>query len=159
MNKACAQPTSHEMLRTANVFFLDRKGTIDSKVMVLNEKLILYIYCSFSKLPILGRLGNMTGPTEATIQPLSESAILLEAAGAGIMQRLPLSQIGANLHDSGLNLEDLATRVTNLAPDIAEAAESSNRMAYAAEKMKEAGDNLRGTKLKKVVKGKSWIKG
>jgi hypothetical protein len=45
-----------------------------------------------------------------------------------------------------------------MAPDIKEAEISSQRMAFGAERMKEAGNNLVGTKKEKP-KGKAWLKG
>lgn len=102
---------------------------------------------------------SLASAIEVARTPLSASGTSLEAAGAGIMQRSPLTDIGESMYNCGETLESLAAAIGDLS-SFSEASESSQRMKYASEKMKEAGDNLRGTTPeKKKPKGKSWIKG
>jgi len=68
------------------------------------------------------------------------------------MQRLPLAEIGGKLAECGDNFELLSQQLESIAP------ECSGRMAFGAEKMKEAGNNLAGVKKEKP-KGKAWLKG
>lgn len=84
--------------------------------------------------------------------PTGDAHVALEAAGAGIMQRLSLAEIGGKLVECGENFESLSHRLLSIAP------EASGRMVFGAEKMKEAGNNLAGTKKEKL-KGKTWLKG
>ena len=82
----------------------------------------------------------------------------LEAAGAGILQRERVDIIGESLFQAGINIGELANGIANLSPDLFETKESCNRMLYCAEKMREAGNNLKGVQPEKK-KGKSWLKG
>uniref|UniRef100_A0A7S4HR12 Uncharacterized protein n=1 Tax=Odontella aurita TaxID=265563 RepID=A0A7S4HR12_9STRA len=95
---------------------------------------------------------------ENASKPLSVSGVSLEAAGAGIMQRAPVAQIGENMYNCGETLGSLAVAIGELSSS-SEALESCQRMKFASEKMMEAGDNLRGIKPEKKPKGKAWIKG
>jgi hypothetical protein len=89
---------------------------------------------------------------------IKATATLLEAAGAGILQRKNLDVIGESIFQCGVNMEQLAMGIANLSPDLFETKESGNRMLYCAEKMREAGNNLKGVQPEKK-KGKSWLKG
>lgn len=89
---------------------------------------------------------------ESAVTPTGDAHVALEAAGAGIMQRLPLPQIGEKLVECGENFELLSQRLQ----PIAEAC--SGRMVFAAEKTIEAGKNLAGVEKEKP-KGKAWLKG
>ena len=89
---------------------------------------------------------------ETAVIPTSDAHVALEAAGAGIMQRLPLAEIGTKLVECGENFELLSQRLESIAPAC------SGRMVVGAEKMKEAGNNLVGVKKEKP-KGKAWLKG
>jgi hypothetical protein len=89
---------------------------------------------------------------------IGDCHVKLEAAGAGIMQRIPLAEIGGNLIACGDSLELLSGVIREIAPDIKEAEISSQRMAFGAERMKEAGNNLVGIKKEKP-KGNAWLKG
>lgn len=82
----------------------------------------------------------------------------LEAAGAGILRRSPLSEVGDHLVGCGNQLEQLSCQILELVPDASNGQVSSQRMAYASEKMIEAGNELRGVQKNKP-KGKSWLKG
>ena len=95
---------------------------------------------------------------EPAVKHIGESHVALEAAGAGIMQRSALSEIGGNLITCGDTLELLSGVIRDMAPHVKEAEISSQRMAFGAECMKVAGNNLVGTKPEKP-KGKAWLKG
>mmetsp|Transcript_5120 Transcript_5120/g.9402 ORF Transcript_5120/g.9402 Transcript_5120/m.9402 type:complete len:235 (+) Transcript_5120:90-794(+) len=88
---------------------------------------------------------------ESAVTPARNAHFALEAAGAGIMQRLPLSEIGGKLVECGDNFELLSQRLEPIAP------ECSGRMVFGSEKMKEAGNNLAGVQKEKP-KGKAWLK-
>ncbi len=84
----------------------------------------------------------------------------LEAAGAGIMMKSSLLEIGGYLTTCGGQLQLLSESISTLSPDQSNGQISSQRMAYAAEKMTEAGNELMlvgGVKPKS--KGKGWLKG
>ena len=82
----------------------------------------------------------------------------LEAAGAAIMQRKPLAEIGSNLAQCGESMKFIAVSIEALAPTYEEAKIASQRMAFAADRMLLAGTELQGTP-EKPKKGKSWLKG
>lgn len=83
----------------------------------------------------------------------------LEAAGSGIMRRETVVYIGENLMGAGEELGRMALFVQKIQPDLEETRVSGQRMLYAAEKMKEAGNNLMGVQQIEKKKGKSWLKG
>jgi hypothetical protein len=95
---------------------------------------------------------------EPAVNFIGHCHVKLEAAGAGIMQRSPLAEIGGNLIACGDNLELLSGVMREIAPDVKEAEISSQRMAFGAERMKEAGNNLVGIQKEKP-KEKAWLKG
>ena len=86
------------------------------------------------------------------------SGTTLEAAGAGIMKRETVIEIGTQLVECSVALESFALGIQQLPPSVEETKVSGQRMLYAAEKMKEAGNNLMGVQPEKK-KGKSWLKG
>lgn len=100
---------------------------------------------------------NMIGPMTAAGQSL-------EAAGAGILVRAPLKEIGSKLAESADYLSIIAAAIdeiaqsTETAEPIQEGILSSQRMIFAAEKMKEAGNELQGNEKPKP-QGKAWLKG
>eukprot|EP00558_Chaetoceros_sp_UNC1202_P009433 CAMPEP_0197245276 /NCGR_PEP_ID=MMETSP1429-20130617/10108_1 /TAXON_ID=49237 /ORGANISM="Chaetoceros sp., Strain UNC1202" /LENGTH=236 /DNA_ID=CAMNT_0042705739 /DNA_START=103 /DNA_END=813 /DNA_ORIENTATION=- len=81
----------------------------------------------------------------------------LEEAGAGILKRLTLAEIGESMVQCGIALEELAQGVQNVSPGLTETKESYGRMIYGAEMMREAGNNLKGIEKPKK-KGKAWLK-
>lgn len=95
---------------------------------------------------------------EPAVKLIGDSHVALEAAGAGIMRRSALAEVGGNLVLCGDTLILLSGVIREMAPDVKEAEISSQRMAFGAERMKEAGNNLLGTKQEKP-KGKAWLKG
>lgn len=99
---------------------------------------------------------------EATISEMipimTKAAESLESSGAAILQRKEVSITGQGLYECGEALEQLAQCIRSVAPDISEASESCDRMMFAALKMREAGDNLKGVEKPKP-KGKAWLKG
>lgn len=84
----------------------------------------------------------------------------LEAAGAGILQRIAVSDVGRQLEHAGSQLAILAALMPQLLPDDGNAASalSGQRLAYAAENMMRAGQELQGVQPP-APKGKSWLKG
>ena len=93
---------------------------------------------------------------------MSSAAVSLEASGAAILQRKEVAETGQGLYDCGSALEELANAVRGVAPDAKEATEklteSADRMMFAAQKMRESGNNLKGIEEPKP-KGKAWLKG
>lgn len=89
---------------------------------------------------------------------MTRAAESLESSGAAILQRKEVAVSGQGLYECGEALEELAQCIRSVAPDISEASESCDRMTFAALKMREAGDNLRGVEKAKP-KGKAWLKG
>lgn len=96
--------------------------------------------------------------TEPMVQTMTVAGVTLEAAGAGIMMRSPLSQIGGSMASCGTQLQELSQQILQLSSDSSNCKISSQRMAYAAEKMMEAGNELMGSPKTKP-KGKGWLKG
>ena len=82
----------------------------------------------------------------------------LEAAGAGIMLRNSLNEIGSNMVMCGERLEVLSGQMKDIAPEIEQANTCGQRMSFASEKLIEAGNQLKGTPKPKP-KGKGWLKG
>ena len=99
---------------------------------------------------------------EATVSEMiplmTKAAESLESAGAAILQRREVAETGKGLYECGEALEELAKCIRSVSPDVNEASESCDRMTFAALKMREAGDNLRGVEKAKP-KGKAWLKG
>ena len=79
----------------------------------------------------------------------------LEAAGAGILQRLPLTDIGARLTDAATQLHTIATLIPQLHAD---GELAGQRLDFCAQQMTKAGQELQGVVPDKP-KGKSWLKG
>lgn len=96
------------------------------------------------------------------LEPIQASSIALEAAGRGIMQRIPLTDIGESLVECGKGLEKLSAEVGAIAQvsDAAsnDASMAGQRMTFAAQKMVEAGNELKGIKPDKP-KGRAFLKG
>ena len=90
----------------------------------------------------------------------------LEMAGEKIMKKESVENIGGCLVDGGECLYTVAMGIQKLGDDemndnnkaVTAAKESCNRMLYAAEKMKEAGNNLKGVQPEKKS-GKAWLRG
>ena len=106
-----------------------------------------------------------TDEDEALAQKLGEmvktmivAGETLEKSGAGIMMKAPLSDIGSSLVECGEQLEQLSKQIGGLVPEASNGEISSQRMAYASEKMIEAGNELQGAPKPKP-KGKGWLKG
>jgi hypothetical protein len=96
--------------------------------------------------------------TEPCIDIIKNCSVSLEAAGAGIMQRRPVDQIGQHLVSSAGQLELLVKLIQQIQIGNDNAKLSGERMKYAAEQMFVAGNNLQGIeKLKQ--KGQSFLKG
>jgi hypothetical protein len=89
---------------------------------------------------------------------LGSAGVTLEAAGACILKGRPVAEVGSNLVEVGKRLQLLSEQIGALAPEQSDCTISSQRMAYAAEKMMEAGNELQGAPTVKS-KGKGWLKG
>ncbi|GFH61531.1 hypothetical protein CTEN210_18007 [Chaetoceros tenuissimus] len=82
----------------------------------------------------------------------------MEQAGAGIVKRETVADIGKNFYESGKELEILALAIQKIDTEMEETKVSGQRMLYASEMMKLAGNNLMGVAPEKK-KGKGWLKG
>jgi len=91
------------------------------------------------------------------VEHLQSCGVALEAAGAGIMMRKSLAEIGASIATAGADLQLLSPLIGALDPEKTECMEAGQRMTFAAEKMVEAGNQLQGVQPKTT--GKSWLKG
>jgi len=107
------------------------------------------------------RIINMIGPTAA-------ASSALEAAGATILQRQPITEVGNQLVTAAEQFDVLATKIDELSSSSSAssvsledpATISSQRMKYCSEQMKLAGQELQQGGPKTTVKtGKSWLKG
>lgn len=105
---------------------------------------------------------------EALIPFMRCAGVNLELAGEKIMKKDNVNSIGDCLVESSDCLYSLALGIQKLGDSdyslndndesIKVVKESGNRMLYAAEKMKEAGNNLKGVKPERKT-GKAWLKG
>lgn len=92
------------------------------------------------------------------VDTLGKAGNDLEAAGACIMIRDPVSEVGVKLGSCGRELEEISKQLLDLAPEHqVESIECSQRMAYAAQQMVEAANELKGEK-KPTPTGKGWLK-
>ena len=91
---------------------------------------------------------------------MDELATAMEEAGKSIMQRKSIQDIGMSLLKCGDSMEILAAQMKGYAPQLQESSDAGQRMAFAAERMKEAAYQLTGTSPEATKpKGKGWIKG
>ena len=97
---------------------------------------------------------------EQMIPVMLTSGQALEDAGAGIMKKESVHDIGMKLVICADGLEQLAMQIgkLNKSSILQEGQDSKGRMMYAAEMMKLAGNNLMGLKPE-PKKGKGWLKG
>uniref|UniRef100_A0A7S0BYI1 Uncharacterized protein n=1 Tax=Proboscia inermis TaxID=420281 RepID=A0A7S0BYI1_9STRA len=95
---------------------------------------------------------------ESSLVPIKTVCLALESAGAGIMKRSSLKEIGSRFVEGGISLVQLSGIVGDILTDSENAKLSSQRMKYAGEKMQEAGNELAGIPKEKP-KGKGWLKG
>ena len=111
----------------------------------------------------------LAGNIENLIPSMECVGVQLEMAGERIMKMDSVANIGSCLVESGDGLTRLAMGIQKLGEEfdagvqenqksIDSVKSSSNRMLFAAEKMKEAGNNLKGVEKPKK-KGKAWLKG
>lgn len=95
-----------------------------------------------------------------SIEPMDQLAIAMEEAGKSILQRKPVNDVGASLIKCGDYMETLSIQLKGYAPKLQEASDAGQRMAVAAERMREAGYQLTGAIPEtNKPKGKGWIKG
>ena len=91
---------------------------------------------------------------------MDDLATAMEEAGKSIMQRKSIQEIGMSLLKCGDSMEILAAQMRGYAPQLQESCDAAQRMAFAAERMKEAACQLSGISPDKTKpKGKGWIKG
>ena len=95
---------------------------------------------------------------DALVYSVGSAGRNLEEAGAGIMTKQAMQDIGIKLVDCGTDLWNASGLVAEIAPEQSDAQLCSQRMAYAAERMAEAGNELQGAPKPKS-KGKGWLKG
>ena len=87
-------------------------------------------------------------------------AAAMEEAGKSIMQKRPVNDVGISLIKCGDYMETLSLQMKRYAPKQQESSDAAQGMAFAAERMREAGYQLTGTTLEtNKSKGKGWIKG
>lgn len=95
-----------------------------------------------------------------SIEPMDQLAIAMEEAGKSVLQRKPVNDVGASLIKCGDYMETLSIQLKGYAPKLQEASDAGQRMAFAAERMREAGYQLTGAIPEtNKPKGKGWIKG
>ena len=83
----------------------------------------------------------------------------LEDAGATILRKDPTTVTGENLFQAGQDLQKVSCLVPQLRTGDPDADLSGQRLAFAAQKLSEAGDQLRGTTETETNKNnKSWLK-
>jgi hypothetical protein len=102
--------------------------------------------------------------TEAMVEPMKICAESLEAAGATLLQRQAISQAGEYISRAGQALAKMSVLIPNLNDDSLgfpnqDGVLAGQRMAFAAEKMIQAGATLQQGIPKEKPKGKSWLKG
>jgi len=120
--------------------------------------------------------GGLAKRIECLISDMKCVGDNLELAGERIMKADSVGNIGTTLVDASDCLSSLALGIQKLGDEntvdmdkdgqlikendesVKAVRESCNRMLYAAEKMKEAGNNLKGV-LPAKKKGKAWLKG
>eukprot|EP00534_Pseudo-nitzschia_fraudulenta_P002183 CAMPEP_0201136896 /NCGR_PEP_ID=MMETSP0850-20130426/55126_1 /ASSEMBLY_ACC=CAM_ASM_000622 /TAXON_ID=183588 /ORGANISM="Pseudo-nitzschia fraudulenta, Strain WWA7" /LENGTH=245 /DNA_ID=CAMNT_0047408225 /DNA_START=724 /DNA_END=1461 /DNA_ORIENTATION=- len=96
------------------------------------------------------------------VGPVGICATRLEEAGARIMMRQSLREVGDSLVAAGEGMESMSGCVDALARASNEDADgilSAQRMSFAAEKLKEAGTELRGDTKEKKNDGRAFLKG
>jgi hypothetical protein len=98
------------------------------------------------------------------IGPMAAASVCLEQAGAGILTNAPLKDVGSKLIESADYFQKIAATIEEIAQSTAtadpipEGILSAQRMMFAAEKIREAGNELQGSDKPKP-KGKAWLKG
>jgi hypothetical protein len=98
---------------------------------------------------------------ERMIPIMLTSGQALEDAGAGVMKKESVVDIGKNMVLCGDALEQLAMQIGTIQTATSssqEGQDSKGRMLYAAEMIKLAGNNLMGAQPESK-KGKGWLKG
>ena len=95
-----------------------------------------------------------------SITPVSNVAIALEAAGRSIMQGATVMEIGEYFVTAGIELELLSIQLRGFVPTSPTCSLAGQRMAFGAERMRDAGYALTGKQpeLDHLQKGTSWIK-
>jgi hypothetical protein len=100
--------------------------------------------------------------TEKSLDPVSRCGTSLELAGACLQQRQSLASVGMALEQAADSLAELSGCILEWddARLADEAKLASQRMQFAAEQMKVAGQALQPTESSSVSTGKkSWLKG
>lgn len=80
------------------------------------------------------------------IKPMASCGELLEEAGYTVMRKEAPSVTGEKLRAAGKILGELATMIQTIKEGDADAELCSQRLAFAAEKLTEAGNELKPTK-------------
>jgi len=101
------------------------------------------------------RLANIL---EGLVLSVGSAGRSLEEAGACIMTNQAVKDVGIRLVMCGTELEKASSEINLLAPEQSDASLSAQRLAFAAERMVEAGNELQGA-TKPKPKGKGWLKG
>lgn len=103
-----------------------------------------------------GLVYEMVGPTKLVSNKLEES-------GARIMMRDPLSEVGSSMVEAAAGLEAMSACIKNLAESSDQNADgllSAQRMMYAADRLNQAGIELKGeVDNSKKNEGRGFLKG
>jgi hypothetical protein len=103
---------------------------------------------------------NGINQSATTILHVDTCAKKMEEAGASIMQRRSLTDVGLCIVHCGQGMKELASSIVALSPSSKQAQESGQRMSFAADRMVFAGTELQGSSTtKNPTKGKAWMKG
>jgi len=95
-----------------------------------------------------------------SIPNVDNMAIHLEEAGKAILQGKTEKDVGENLLKCGEYMEKFSVQIKSYVPDLKESEDAGQRMAFAADRMRNAACKLTGdTPEKKKPVGKAWIKG
>ena len=102
-------------------------------------------------------------PLDSMMDPVQQLSLALESSGAGILQRQSIADIGAEFVKAGNAMAALSPLLkdlgeSSLSAPPPQAKEAASRMAFASEKMIQAGNELQGIKPQPKG-GKSWLKG
>jgi len=132
-------------------------------VSILGASLLLFVnktadVVCLTHFSLFSPLYLFTVIAERMQDPFSMGGQALESAGAGILQRIPVSDVGTSLTDAAVQIKVIARLLPQLAPNESDAALAGQRLDYCAQQMTRAGQELQGVVPDKP-KGKSWLKG
>jgi len=98
----------------------------------------------------------------AWVGPTRLCAAKLEQAGAGILMQQTLKEVGASMEEASVGMGSLAAGIGSLAEQKSGNADgilSAQRMAFASERLRQAGIELKGEVQRKKPEGRAFLKG